>query len=472
MKTIVKSILDGIRKAFLRLINFINPKIGDIRVLFPIGIKLVVFFALVLFTVLALINGLMAGRASKNLEVTALTANSSVNSLVAVETESRLYSIRKDVYLLLDFMRLAGADSQLSRQAADVFFERSFFIAAIYVQGFTELINNQFLVSGNVNYDSVISWFSRQTEQIQDARQGKAVIANPTAELGTPLLAMFYPWQQDNSEEAVVILFSPGALAEIFDPANYNSFIASPDGELLFHSDYRKLIGSSRNVSDHPLFSAFSKTGARDIQLVYTENRVKYFGAGKIISLGDLAVFTYEEYELPFKATAALFRRNIFLIISAVFVSVIFVWFMSKTITVPVHRLVEAVSLMKEGQFEIKLKYRFPDEIGVLSQKFIAMGKSLAIREKSWIKVNDPAEKYRDEKEKVPASKEKPLAAKEKPLPVKEKSPPAREEPRHVKEKSQPVMENPQPDREKPHPEIKKPPAAKTKSRKKRAGKK
>ena len=469
MKAIAKNVRNFVKKIFLKLLNYINPVTGDIRVAFPIGIKLVVFFALVLFTVLVVINGLMAGRASNNIEITAADANSSVNSLIAVEAESRLYSIRKDVYLLLDFMCLAGADSQLSRQAADAFFERSFFIAAVYVPGFTELVNNQFFVSSEVNYDSVNSWFTEQSERIGRARQGEALIANPTAELGEPLLAMFYPWQQNNSEEAAVILFSPGVLAEIFDPANYNTFIAAPDGELLFHTNYRKLIGSSRNVSDHPLFEALSKTGAREIQLVYTENRVKYFGAGKIISLGDLAVFTYEEYELPFKATTALFKRNIFLIISVVFVSIILVWLISKTITVPVHRLVQAVSLMKEGQFEIKLKYRFPDEIGVLSQKFVEMGKSLEKREKSWIKVNDPAEKYMDEKEKAPPARERRQSVKEEPRPEIKKPP--REIPRPDAEKHHSAKEKIKPVKEDPPPEIKKPPAVKTKSRKKKGRK-
>ena len=394
MKAVAKNVQNCVKKFYLKLLNKINPGTGDIRVTFPIGVKLVVFFALVLFTVLVVINSLIAGRASKNLEITASEANFSVNSLMAAEVESRLYSVRKDVYLLLDFLHLAGEDSQLSRQAASVFFERSYFIAAIYVPGFTELLNDQFFNSGKTNPDSVTLWFSRQTEQIRKARQGEAVIVNPTADLGTPLLALFYPWQQSSSEEAVVILFSPDALAEIFYPASYNTFIAGPDGELLFHTNYRKLLGSSQNVSEHPLFKAFLKTGARDLRIVFTENRVKYFGAGKIISLGGLEVFTYQEYELPFKATAALFMRNVFLIVSTVFVSVIFVWFMSKTITVPVRRLMEAVSQVKEGQFDIKLKYRFPDEIGILSQKFTEMAKSLSAREKSWIKVNDPAEKY------------------------------------------------------------------------------
>ena len=378
-------IMKYLKDAWLKIVSFINPKIckkeDRIKVIFPIGVKLIIIFALVLFSVLIIINSLMSARASRNLEIATAESNFSINSLLAAEAESRLNSVRKDVYLLLDFIRLAGPDTNLAHLASAAFFERSFFIAAVYIPAFTELINNEFFVSSDINPDTVSSWFLQQTGQLQKARQGEAVIANVTGDLGVPLLAMFYPWQLNNSEEAVVILFSLDGLAEVFGQGNNTSFITNSDGDLLYHTNYRKLLGSSQNVLNHPLFIAFSKTDVRDIRIIYTENRVKYFGAGKKIPFGDLLFFTSQEYDLPFKKTAAVFSRNIFLIFSAIFISVIFIWLVSKTISVPVYRLVEAVSRIQNGAFNVDLKYRFPDELGLLSRKFNDMGKALAKRE-------------------------------------------------------------------------------------------
>ena len=371
-----------IKKAFLKLLNFINPKMGDVKVVFPIGIKLVVLFALVLFTVLIIINGLMSGRASQNLEISTAQANSALNSLMAAETENRLNLVRKDVYLLLDFIQTAGQGSNLANLASSAFFEQSFFIAAIYVPGFTELINDRFFINSGVNPDSVSSWFTQQNIKIMNVRQGEPLITNPSKDFGIPLLAMFYPWQRNNSEETVVILFSPDGIAEIFGHTSNTSFIANTDGELLFHTSYRKMLDSPERVTNDPLFAAFAKTNAQDIQIIYTENKVKFFGAGKKLPLGNLMVFTSQEYDLPFKGLSAIFRRNIFLIISTVFIAIIFVWLMSKTITVPVYRLLEAVRKMEEGTFKADLKYRFPDEIGVLSQRFNTMEKNLAAKER------------------------------------------------------------------------------------------
>jgi len=411
MKNTIDDLIKCIRKVFLKLADFINPKVGDVKVLFPIGLKLVVLFAVVLFTVLVIINSLMSGRASKNLEITAAQANSDLNGLMAVETESRLNMVRKDVFLLLDFIRIAGKDGNLARLCAASFFERSFFIAAIYVPGFTELINDRFFVNSDVNPDSVSSWFAKQNDGIQNARHGQALVTNPTEDLGVPLLAMYYPWQQNNSEEAVIILFSLDGLSEIFGNVPGISFIANSDGELLFHTNYRKIQGSLLHVSNHPLFAEFEKANAQNIQLIYTENNERFFGAGKKLSFGNLMVFTSQEYDLQFKELAGIFRRNIFLIISAIFLAVIFVWLMSKTISVPVYRLVEAVRRMEEGTFKPDLKYRFPDELGVLSQKFNNMGKNLNEKEKT-VAVQ----------EQVPVIEEAPITEKERAWTAKNKS--------------------------------------------------
>lgn len=356
-------------------------KKNQVRVLFPIGAKLVIFFALVLFTALIIINNLMSGVASRELQVNAEDAGAEVNNLLAAEAEDGFYSVRKEVYLLLDFIRIAGKDSSLARQVTALFFERSYFIAAVFVPGYTQLVNDQFFAANDLSVDTVSSWVSREEARIERARQGEPEIINPSADLGAPLIAMFYPWQQNNREEAVVVFFSPDGLAELLGNGNGASFVANKDGELLVHNDYQ-MVPDGTNVSAHPLFTALLNTDAREIRLAYTENGVKFFGTGRKLSLGNLMVFSTIEYDKLFKGTSGSSRRNIFLIISIIFISGLFMWLLSKTITIPVRRLVEAVSRAEAGQFDGELSYRFPDEIGVLSDRFSAMGNSLAKQDK------------------------------------------------------------------------------------------
>jgi len=187
-----------------------------IKVLFPIGAKLIISFALILFLTLIIFNSLSSSTVARNMENIIGETNATTNSLFAVELENNFNMVRKEVHLLLDFIRIVGKDSFAARQASTIFFERSYFIAAVCVPGYIELVDDFFFISNNVNPGDVSSWISRENSRIQRAREGEPVISNPSAELGVPLIALFYPWQQNESEETVIILFSPDGLAEIF----------------------------------------------------------------------------------------------------------------------------------------------------------------------------------------------------------------------------------------------------------------
>lgn len=359
------------------------------RVVFSIGAKLVISFVFILFTVLFIINKLSSNITARNLEMIAEDTNATVNNFFAIETENRFNSVRKDVYLLLDFIRITGRNSYAARQASTAFFERSYFTAAVCVPGYIELVDDHFFITNNANPGLISSWVSRESSRIERARAGEPVISNPSVELGIPLIAMFFPWQQNDREETVVILFSTDGLADVFGTRNNFSFVVNMDGDVLIHSNPQMVLNGS-NVSEHPLFTAFSETENLEIRTTYSENGVKYIGAGKKISLANIMIFSSAEYELPSEMVSAISRRILFLIGSIIFISIILVWLLSKTITVPVNHLIEAVTRLGEGQFDQELGYRFPDEIGVLSIKFNEMGKTLA--EKSGEK-REPARK-------------------------------------------------------------------------------
>ena len=348
-----------------------------VRVLFPISVKLVISFTLILFTVLFIINDLNSGSIARNLELIAEEANFTTNNLYAAELEERFNSIRKEAHLLLDFIRIAGRDSYAARQASAIFFERSYFIAAVCVPGYIELVDDFFFITNNVNPGAVSSWVSREGSRIQRAREGEPVISNPSPALGVPLIAMFYPWQQNDREDAVIILFSPDILAEIFGMSDNACFLVNSDADVLIHHDYSVILEGS-NASEHPLYTAFLNSGEREIKMTYAADGVKYFGAAKKLSLAGMAVLSSAEYDAPSAMASAMSRRNYFLIGSFIFIAVVLIWLLSKTITVPLYRIIEVVSRLEEGEFDRKLSYRFPDEIGLLSDTVNAIGDSLA----------------------------------------------------------------------------------------------
>ena len=350
-----------------------------VRLFFPISVKLVLSFSLIIFTVLIVINKLNSGKVLRDLENNSGEINLAINDLFAAETESRFNSVRKDAYLLLDFIRISGKDSSAARQASLAFFENSYYIASLCVPGYVELVNDQFFINNEVNPDIVSSWLLKESDRIERAKKGEPVFTNPSSQFGIPLIAMFYPWQQNSMEDAVVILFSMDEFSEIFGAVNNISFIMNMDGEVLVHTNSFIVLHNIKN-SQNPLYRAFSESDALEMKMIYAENGIKYFGAAKRISMGGLLIFTSTEYELLVKRTGNIFERNIFLIMSIILLSIILIWLLSKTITNPIRLLINAVARMKDGRYDLEIENKFPDEIGVLSGMLNNLNKSLRVK--------------------------------------------------------------------------------------------
>ena len=112
------------------------------------------------------------------------------------------------------------------------------------------------------------------------------------------------------------------------------------------------------------------------------EDGKEYFGAYSHLSLADLCVYTTVATDVVFEPVYATVRRNIYLTLAVLFLSVIFVYFFSKTISVPVKKLTEASDQIESGNYILSLESKTRDEIGLLTRRFVKMGKGLDEREK------------------------------------------------------------------------------------------
>jgi adenylate cyclase len=119
------------------------------------------------------------------------------------------------------------------------------------------------------------------------------------------------------------------------------------------------------------------------MQTLYTDEQgVQYFGAYTKLSQANTAVITNVEYNLVFEGIIATTRRNIYLSAGVLFLSILFMWFFAKSISVPLKNLSEAAGKIKEGNFDIVLSSKTHDEIGLLTGSFTEMSRGLAERER------------------------------------------------------------------------------------------
>jgi adenylate cyclase len=108
-------------------------------------------------------------------------------------------------------------------------------------------------------------------------------------------------------------------------------------------------------------------------------NKIRKFVAFTKLNIAGVTVITSIEYDRVFEGIAATTRRNIYLTIAILCISVIFIWFFSKTISIPLKALAHGARQIESGNFNLDLKQKGRDEIGILSASFNKMCRALNI---------------------------------------------------------------------------------------------
>jgi adenylate cyclase len=186
----------------------------------------------------------------------------------------------------------------------------------------------------------------------------------------------------DSMGGMVALFLSSESLAQIYGENTNSSYLINSEGDLLVHPD-QNLVREGANYGDRPFIKSMLERGERRLQNLYTDaDGTRYFGAYTKIAFANLAVVTNIEYRVVFEGIAATTRRNIWLSAGVLCISVLCVWFFSKTISLPLQTLSAASRRIKEGEFNIDLHAKNQDEIGLLTESFVEMGQGLAERER------------------------------------------------------------------------------------------
>jgi len=351
------------------------------KVLFPIGFKLVTIITILMLLSLGALTILVSIMVSQDVRVTAEDNNYTVNRRSAAEAETALSTIRSNAYVLLETVN-AAADPELSQKAAGFFFERNTDLAAIAVAlpdgifaGDLFFINDNFFLSGDAGPVLLDEFLSRRQEEINRAVAGETLLLNGAPDLGIPVLILLFPW----SGNAGLAIFSAEKLSESFGSGTNTSYMINGDGDILVHTDY-ELVRAGANVANQQFIGSMWENPEDEVQTLYTdEQEVQYFGAFTKLKTATAAVITSIEFNKVFEGIAATTRRNAYLTAAVLFLSVLFIWFFSKSISVPLQDLSAAALKIESGTFEIDLEPKSRDEIGLLTNSFQSMCTALGI---------------------------------------------------------------------------------------------
>jgi adenylate cyclase len=408
-------------------------KIMKKKIGFSIGAKLILIISLIVVISLGSITALVSWLVRDDLRIAAEVNNFESNRQAAMTSESTFNNVRSNAGMLLRTITSAGIENSFLKDTADFYFQQNPQVAALFfsVGGQKDELftSSRFYRSGEIDENLAASYRDASTLYLRRSAAGETLLLNAAPHFTIPMLAMFFPI----SNGGAAVLFSPSELSDSFGYGVNQSYLINGDGDVLLHPD-NNLVRSGTNFSKWEFIrdicnstqknsqqlitidsdfiqmddNALSKSiyqEYREIIWKYTiyivretgnfikklfnknivisdtnkDNQIQLFVAYTRLNTGGVTLITSIEYNKVFEGIEATTRRNLYLTISVLSISIILIWFFSKTISIPLKSLASAAQSIEEGNFDLTLRKRGRDEIGILTNSFQSMCTALKI---------------------------------------------------------------------------------------------
>ena len=210
------------------------------------------------------------------------------------------------------------------------------------------------------------------------SKLGISFLQNLSSEIGYPLLVLYSPSFQETNPTFIFVT------PEYF----LNSLRASGQTDLfqihILDSKGSQILSTEKDavVTEFPIVKKMLSSGIDNGSHRFSYQDKSYLGSFRIIPKFGLGVISTIAEEKAFEAVQRIERKNLFLLFMILSLSFLFVYLFSKTLSIPIVRLVTATKRIESGDYQVDLLPTTQDEIGVLTSSFRSMAKGLLERER------------------------------------------------------------------------------------------
>ena len=350
------------------------------RVRHPIGVKLIAIISMIVLVALGGVTYAVSYFVTADVRNNAEENNLTINSRTASDTENRINSAISSVAMFIDLLNTAGENTTEIKSMENLFFERNKSIAAVYLpQNGRLFANTTFFAAHELETDSALNYFLQEDSLIEKAANGYIELHNASPFFNCPVLSFFYPaisggaaGVENSGNSVLAFLYSAEELSDSFSSGSVNqSFFVNKDGTILIHSDNSLMMNAS-DESSNPIVRAMQENAANNSQITYTtKDNVEYIGAFRKLSFGDCAVITTVQTYIVLEGVRKTTRRNLYISTVILALSILIIYFFSKSLSRPLKILTAIVNEINQGNFNTELfseiKKTHKDEIGVLA---------------------------------------------------------------------------------------------------------
>jgi len=324
------------------------------------------------------------------------------------------------------------------QKEANYFFAQNPQIAALFYSSTSQaawtdrvFANDSFFVSHGIEASLADAFKNGNTNLLENAAIGQTTLVNAApwfnkTQNSIYLAAIFFPIQNGGG----CVLFSTENLNESFGMGVNASYLINADGDIVADADPQR-VKAAVNISGQNIIGEILNSPDRNKQMTVEldvqptqinttvpsfllriggeikfiiqkakssvdeffinlhikqknkiqndENKTKYYLAYTKLNTAGSIVITTIEYNKVFEGINATTERNLYLTAAVLFLSIMFIWFFAKSISVPLKSLASAARKVEGGVFDVELHPSSRDEIGMLTNSFGKMCAALNI---------------------------------------------------------------------------------------------
>ena len=350
----------------------------QMKVKFSIGAKLILIIGIIVLVSLGSITLLVSWLVREDLKISAEDNNFEVNRRSATEAKNTLSGLYSNSLILIRAVSVMEKGPAV-QQTLELFFEynqnAAFLLYAVQGKPDELFINKRFFIARDIDQSLADKFADNYRSVLRRVVSGETLLLNVTPWFKSPMLAYFVPSQNG----ALAVLFTPEDLNNSFGFGVNQSVLINDSGDILVHSD-SELVKIAANIADRDFTKLVLGHRQRSAQVLYTdEDGKRFFGAFSKLDIAGAVVITSIEYDKVFEGINATTRRNIYLTFTVLSISILLIWFFSKSISVPLRGLAGTAHAIQEGRFKHDFRKAGNDEIGVLTRSFERMSAALNV---------------------------------------------------------------------------------------------
>lgn len=355
------------------------------KVKFPISLKLVMLFSILVIAILVSLTYMVSTIVREDEQQKAEENNLTINTRTAQTVENALLNAQCNANGFVNTLLLFEDNEDFDEKTKVLFedyYQRNSDVVFLYTTDIGMKSNPDFLKAHSDLSYTFEKWLNNNESVAKAAMKGEFVVKNISPLFNKPILCIIYNHFNSikNKDDLIAVAFSVDNLAEILSTGSYNtSFLINKEGDILIHpSDEKMLKGINVSYLEAVKRIKESATDKSQYLLPDENGENQFYGFNHIV--GDMYVVTCVSEADVFEAINRTTYRIILISIIVLFLSIIIIRFFSKTLTHPIGVLVDATKQISTGNYEIELSPKTKDEIGFLTSNFIDMTNGLSER--------------------------------------------------------------------------------------------